>query len=813
MKKSINRVAPVLHWMRMAPIAALGIGLFVPAYVAQADDLELDEVIVTARRTEETLQNVPIAMTVFSQETLSERNVTNGKDLAIYTPSLSANTRFGADSTTFAIRGFTQELRTTASVAVYFADVVAPRGGGFITGGDGAGPGAFFDLQNVQVLKGPQGTLFGRNTTGGAIQLVPHEPTVDFGGYLEESVGNYNLRRDQGVINIPISDTVQARFGIDHQKRDGYLDNVTGIGPDHLADLDYLTGRASVIWSPAENLQNYAIYSYTNSENTGSIEGLYTCNSKALAAAFLDCQSAMNALGTKFYNVANDVPDPVSKIKQWQLINTTTWDVSDAFAVKNILSYADFLQTTRGSSFGANLQLGGEHLWLFPADTFHGIPSNSQQTFVEELQFSGTVSDWDLTWQAGLYYEKSRPDGISGARTPVTSVCDPLGEDPAQWHCSGALPGGGVNSNLGTVEYENQAAYAQSTYDISDEFRMTFGARYTVDKSYGDSRQTAYVFDGNHNMAGSNCIILGADPLNGCSLNLSQRSEAPTWLIDFDYLPDPDVMMYAKYARGYRQGSVNIGAPAGLQQYDPEKVDAYEIGAKTSFRGRVAGTFNISAFYNDLSKQQLQIGQVPCALAALAGGANCTPPPPGFAGPATTSIENAGSSTIEGVEIDTTLKVLDNLIFNLAYTYLHTHLGSMDDTTGAAGYAALPAAVEGGELSFSPRHSVTAGVDYILPVPADWGTLSFGGTYTFISEQISTEGTEGVLPSHRLVNLNVGWKQIMTSAFDASLFVTNVTDEEYATYVPGFYDQLGMEFHVVGEPRMWGARVKYNFGD
>jgi len=798
--------------MRVLTPLALAVGALIAPEHARATTLELDEVIVTARRTEESLQKVPIAMTVFNQEMLNERNVTNGADLAVYTPSLTANTRFGADSTTFAIRGFTQELRTTASVAVYFADVVAPRGGGFVTGGDGAGPGAFFDLQNVQVLKGPQGTLFGRNTTGGAIQLTPQEPTYNFEGYLEESIGNFNLRRHQGVVNIPISDTVQARFGIDKQSRDGYLNNVTDVGPKHLADVDYFAGRASVMWTPSDVVQNYTIYSYTNSENQGSVEGLYACNTSGFMASF--CQASMDAQGDGFYDVANEVPDPTSMIKQWQLINTTTWDVNDDFTIKNILSYADLLQVTRGTTFGSNLHLGVDHLWLFPSDTLHGIPSNSQQSFVEELQFSGSVIDWDLEWQAGLYFEKSRPDGISGARTPVLSVCDPLGNTPANWSCSTVFPGGGVNTNLGTVEFENQAAYAQGTYQFTDEFRMTLGLRYTVDRSYGDSRQTAYPMDPATGVTtGPKCIVAGADPQHGCSLTLQQKSEAPTWMIDFDYLPNPDVMIYAKYSRGYRQGSVNIGAPAGKQTYEPEKVNAYEVGAKTSFEGVVPGTFNISAFYNDLSKQQLQVGQIPCALAGLVNpNLDCVNDPE-VVGGGTASIENAGSSTIKGVEVETTLKFYDNLLFNLAYTYLSTHLGSLDATQGAYGYAAIPAAVEGGELSFSPKHTVAAGLSYNLQVPADWGAMTIGSTYSFVSPQRSTEGTLGTLASRRIVNLSAGWSQIFNSGFDSALFVTNALDEEYATYIPGFYDQLGMEFRVVGQPRMYGMRVKYNFGD
>ena len=152
---------------------------------AQTSDLEIDEIIVTARRVEERLQDVPISITVLSQEYLTNNNIQSAKDIATYTPGLTTNNRYGSDNTTWTIRGFTQEQRTTSTVGTYFADVVAPRGSGATQGGDGAGPGSLFDLQNVQVLKGPQGTLFGRNSTGGAVMLVPRKPTSELEGYLE----------------------------------------------------------------------------------------------------------------------------------------------------------------------------------------------------------------------------------------------------------------------------------------------------------------------------------------------------------------------------------------------------------------------------------------------------------------------------------------------------------------------------------------------------------------------------------------------------------------------------------------------------
>ena len=205
--------------LRRCVAAALGLSVAAPMFAqttpaattgaqapAQAADLsDLNEIIVTARRVEERLQDVPISITVFNQEQLTQRNVVNASDLAAYTPSLSANSNFGQENSSFAIRGFNQDAGTQPTVAVYFADVVALRGPTQGTqSGDGAGPGSFFDLQNVQVLKGPQGTLFGRNTDGGAVLFVPQKPTADLGGYVDVSAGNYDMNRVQAAFNAPL---------------------------------------------------------------------------------------------------------------------------------------------------------------------------------------------------------------------------------------------------------------------------------------------------------------------------------------------------------------------------------------------------------------------------------------------------------------------------------------------------------------------------------------------------------------------------------------------------------------------------------
>src|SRR5580693_3952675 len=243
------------------------------APVARSQESGLSEIIVTARRVEERLQDVPISISVFNQQQLNNLNVVNTQDLALYTPSLSVNNNFGNLNTAFALRGFVQDIGTQPAVGVYFADVVSPRGASNnIPIGDGAGPGQFFDLQNVQVLKGPQGTLFGRNTTGGAVLIVPQKPTSKEEGYIEYSYGNYAMNRIQAVMNMPLSDTVRFRVGFDRQSRQGYENNDSGVGPARFGDVNYSAVRASLVVDITPDLENYTIASFMDTDINGDVQ-------------------------------------------------------------------------------------------------------------------------------------------------------------------------------------------------------------------------------------------------------------------------------------------------------------------------------------------------------------------------------------------------------------------------------------------------------------------------------------------------------------------------------------------------------------
>jgi iron complex outermembrane receptor protein len=805
---------------------ALSVG-FAPSAHAQTRPASpaattISDVVVTARRREERLQDVPISMTVYNQQALSNRNIISIGDLATYTPSLSSDMRFGPDRAAFSIRGFTRELRTTASVATYFADVVAQRAPAGVNMGDGAGPGSFFDLQNAQVLKGPQGTLFGRNTTGGAILLVPNRPTREFEGYVQASGGSHGMYGVQAVLNVPINDQVRARFGIDQEKRDGYLHNTSGIGPKDFSDIGYVAARASVIVDLTPDLENYTILTYSKSNNHGILQSLFACNPNppTFFGQILHpyCSGQLGGVNelprSKFYDVQNPIPDPYQRTVQAQIINTTTWHASDALTVKNILSYGRFKAKGNSAFFGLNFPVHAG------ADTFPLVITSvggtlaDQRNFVEELQLQGKALDSRLTWQGGFYYEHSTPGGHDYTYTSSVIGCNyaTLSGPPSGYRCNdyvsaavfgGAFPIGDVNPTTNEVNYLNRAIYAQATYDITHQLSITGGIRYTWDKTRGVSTQTFYYFPGSTTGAnfsapiGSACFSSTAVPPL-CETRAQQVSKAPTWLIDLDYKPTSDVLLYAKYARGYRQGSVNLLSDAPFQTYRPEHVDVYEAGAKTKFDWPVSTIFNISVFYNKLHDQQLQ------ASITSATGSQ------------TTAILNAGASRMYGVELEADMELFEGFTLSANYAYLNTKLLELT-VPNVPGLLVppQPTSAIGEPLPFTPKNKGGFTATYRLPVPESVGDLEVAATYAYVGSQQATARAQtpfAVMPSYSLVNFNVNWNRIGGSRVDGAFFVTNAFGEKYTTDAIGLWQGLGFETRNVGEPRMVGMRLRYNFG-
>jgi iron complex outermembrane receptor protein len=803
---------------------------------AAAEPAEIGEVVVTARRVEERLQDVPISITVYNPQQLANRNIVNSTDLAAYTPSLAVNGRYGPDKSSFAIRGFSQDLNTLPTVGVYFADAVAPRLNSNITSGNGAGVGSMFDLQNVQVLKGPQGTLFGRNTTGGAILLVPQKPTDRFEGYVQGTVGNLGQKRVEAVLNVPISDKLRVRAGIDRNVADGYLHNQTGIGPSDFNDVDYLAGRLSIVADILPTLENYTIFTYAKSDTHGTIGKLAYCDRGAVTSTAILSRAAecaefdrQTAAGYGYYDVANNVPNPFVKSRQWQAINTTTWHAADTLTVKNIFSYG---QTEERYSFN----LEGDNT-PFPFVVVYPGPDNPQGhqwTMTEELQFQGRTSNDRFNWQAGGYMELSDP---IGQQEQYSSIFNAICSNPYAFQCAPKtlsfgpvqVPIGYMSIARNTYYYKNYGLYAQGTFKLTDQLSITGGIRNTWDwqQEHADNIKVitspagpvAYSCSRAVTPTGAaGGVALLTNGACGIGRSFKESSHKPTWLINLDYKPNRDTLVYVKYARGYRGGGINE-ANLGAETWQPETVDNYEVGLKTSFNTIVRGTFNIDGFWNSFKDQQTSVF-IP----------QCTAVMPGCTRPALTGIngiQNVGRSRLRGIEADATLLLTPDLRLDIGYAYLDAVVtgGSVpfcDTTAFICSQASF--LTPGSVLPFSPKNRVTMTGTYTLPVPEDLGVVSVGATFTHTSSQYTNHGNDAafaagdipfnssIAPPTNLLNFNLNWRDVGGRPIDLDLFMTNVTGEKYFVANVNGLATIGAEYLILGQPRMFGARLKYRFG-
>ena len=293
-----------------------------------------------------------------------------------------------------------------------------------------------------------------------------------------------------------------------------------------------------------------------------------------------------------------------------------------------------------------------------------------------------------------------------------------------------------------------------------------------------------------------------------CAYSLREKSSAPTWLIDLDYKPIQNMLVYAKYSRGYRAGGVTAGVPFQYSIYKPEKLDAYEVGLKTSFRGAVSGTFNVAGFYNDFHDEQTFASFYPKITGSRTQESG---------------IVNADKSRTYGVEVEGTLTPFRGFTIDASYAYINAKVTKIPPVVlpdDSPLYAAA-AAVSGDREQYVPRNKYTINGTYLLPLDPGVGKVSVGVTFTHFDSQVaqySSRGDDGsLLPQasvgpRNLLDFNAGWSGIAGTPFDVQLFATNVTKEKYYTVTTGLFTAVGFDMASVGPPRMYGGRLRFHFG-
>lgn len=766
----------------------------------------IEEVVITARRSEESQQSTPVTVNAFSAQSLRENSISNPEDLQISTPGVFLSGTGSRQNVIYQIRGQSKSVFGPNSPAVisYFAEVPDPFLGSFVPQ---------YDLSSVQVLKGPQGTLFGRNTTGGAILYSPEKPGYEFSGYVSGIVGNYSKQELQGAVSLPVIDNKLAiRLAGDLDQRDAFTKNY-GVGGE-IDNVDSKSYRISVLFEPNEFVSNTTIYDYYRSDSGGTAQVIGDVSTDynlltqlGLQASALQQLELQRARGPYKTDSVVDFSDDKNERKSF--INRTEIQISDDVQLVNIFGYRTTELSIAVNTDGMSL-LTSDGTGAFPAGypvayIKAGLDDAVKQTS-DEIQLRGQALDNQMDWLLGAFWLKSEPDGAQGSSVAFAQI-----------------PGAPVQApGYNFLEDESKAIFGQVSIDLDSWLSglgLDLGVRYTKDETQsctasGTNTAAGPIVADSSVVEQSDCLNSRANVVNASTNSVS--SEEVTWSVGVNWQVNDDLFTYLVSRHGYRAGGVNgptfSGRLAPYQSFDPETVTDVEWGIRADWNvGEVDIRSNISFFLG-------QYDDVQSTLTGVQTSAICDPGNPDNApgispdGDCDASndpnggsiLVNVGESQVSGVDFDLQIALTPNLLVNLGGNYLDMKTNKFSLPDAFAPYTASR------EIKFdlAAEKSFVAGIRYELTDLSFSESVVMNIDYYWTDEMIFSDGT---LPSYDLTNLRLDMNNILASQVDLSVFVRNVFDDEYANSASSSGTFIGITSLVYGAPRMFGAEVRYSF--
>ena len=779
----------------LASASTLVLSLSQPVFAQSADQpaasssTGLEEVIVTARRKEEKAQTVPIALTSLTPERLEKQDIRDNLSLLGDVPGLNGSTGASLGVSYTFIRG-------VPGVVSYFDEIPVA-----VTG---ANQSFFFDVSNVQVLKGPQGTLFGLSNDAGAILYEPNRPTNNYEGYVEATLGDYDRGTLQAVVNIPVDEKLSVRLGGEFNHQDGYI-HVIQNNID-LLDQNYWAIRGSASFRPTDDFDNELMVNYFHTRyRPGTFEfGDY--NPAAPAAFPLPIATLIPFLhliyGNNFpipagetlaslkaqqarlgpYRVEALSLDPSAQTSQLNVVDKATYDLTDDIQIKNIFGY----QETINSAFIEDID--GTNLALVQGNTPLGSqPSGPSTQYNEEIQALGKAFDDKLSFVVGTFNQLGGY-GAADTRSPY---------------------GIGYQNAFGIVKGATQvdrartdAVYLQGTYDLGDFIEglsFTAGGRYTWDKFY--TRGDAYLPNGQH------AVATAALPT---TISQAANYRSPSYTLSVDYQWRPSTMFYVTNSRGYKTGGFN-DTPTQIFQsfalYKPEHLNNFEGGIKTDFdlgalnMEDVKARVNLSGYYGVYQDIAVQ------TTGAYAIEGTATPQ-------LGTPILNVGDGDIYGYEGEFTVLPISSLELNANFAYTR---GRFDHFMGPNAAGTGQTYTPGVNFEITPLWKFNIHGTYHLPIDQSYGDVSLTAAYSWTDRQSLTDAPklapQDYLPAFDNLDMTLEWKSIMGSeGIDGRLFVTNLLQNTIAPGVLAAWEAIGLVGYQPAQPRMYGVTVKYAFG-
>jgi iron complex outermembrane receptor protein len=719
--------------------------LSVSSWAIAQEQAQLEEVVVTAQKRSENLQDTPVAVTALSADTLQQRSINTTQDLMQVAPGLQVSTQAAGDSggsATFFLRGMGQERAGNGqepAVGIYIDDIYYPSLEGTIFN--------IIDLAQIEVLRGPQGTLFGRNTIGGAIRYTTQKPTDDFSATATATVGSYGRNDITGSVNLPLGSIFDVRVTVGRLQTSGYVRQQDGDAPaggtetelariairakltdDLTADLtlqdsrQYLDGFPYTRPGPIVPGPLFPSWYNLNPTHAGDLYG------DNYASHCVYCQA-----GTGANREYSETRTPSGTL-------VVNWDVVGDLAIKSLTGW------TRVDNAGYADQDGS------PLPIFESYTSSTDTATSEELQVNDKNFDSRLIWVGGLYYYHEQ-QVTSPTSFAVQALPPPEPGIPLEAVGVGTL----VSQPLATRTTDSYAAYVNGTFHLLDKLSLLGGFRYSDDEK--------------------DATYQGVTPAHA-------SFTSNTWLAGLQYEWTDTLMMYGKVSTGFRAGGFNppgVNPPIPFIAFQPEYDRSYEMGARMDFFDKRL-RLNPTVFYNDWTNIQVQT-----AVPVVGEGLEL-------------ELQNAGRAHTAGFELEAEAKATDALLLFANASTLSTKYESVGNASGITTNSYFERA---------PTLTYGVGGTYTYDLPE--GKLRSTVNWSWQAQQHSTPTDDDtlILPSYGLLNARMEYE--LTKTWTVAVFGTNLLNKVYYVGGVNYGANVGSPLYNLGVPREWGVSARASF--
>ncbi|KZX59100.1 hypothetical protein A3709_16235 [Halioglobus sp. HI00S01] len=751
--------------MRLKPLVS-ALALATSGSGAFAQSLALEEVIVTATKRAESLQDIAVTVTAFNEDTIQEANIRDAGDVAVLTPSLNINANISPFSARMTIRG----IGTAGST------FLEPSVGTFVDGvylnRTGLAVSDLVDIERIEVLQGPQGTLYGKNTNAGAISITTLRPNFEeTEGHLEATAGNYAMQRYTGSVSGPLSDTVAYRIAGNYHERDGYLENLAG--PD-LNDADEWNVVGKLAWEPTDEMSMLLKASRVERD-------MYCCSPDAVHSPIAEqaiIDQGLPPLGDDPFDhkTSQDTPSPFEQEStavslhidyeaDWGMIESiTAWDEyeleSSQEASRSVLNVTWLDQPQSGDSFS------------------------------QELRFSNSTDNVD--YMVGLYYFEQETREFEGRISTIVGDDIAVGTEifgPSLPLI--AAPGDYAIQNS-VFETETIAVFGQATWHVGDNWHLTGGLRWSDEEKdaelFNDVESTALTAQDPENIPEFVLALLAQQgivpPFSLLSSarpeideSFNRSSDNVDWLASVSYDLNLDTMLFASASTGTKSGGFNgVAGESDEREFDDEDTTSYELGIKSTLldnRLRINSTLFFTKIEDMQTNQQ-----------ASSGLGQFT--------------SNQGEAEVAGLDFQMDALPLPNLTVTLGLQYLDKY-----EFTGGPD--------KGLDLAYASDISGSLAATLVLPL-AD-GNTYLRGDYSFMGDHLTNTAPAAQLQAQdeqdrQNLNMTLGWRN---DNWNVSVWGKNLTDEEYAAQTLVAYPITDMDAYFLAPPRTYGATVRYDF--